>query len=140
MHRALILSLLMLAACRQEQPPELQLHDAWARPTAAIDGPAAAYLTISNSGGEDRLTSVAADRGIDASLHLSRVQHGVMEMRPLPEGIAVPANSQVTLAPNGMHIMLTRAGPLQAGDKFELTLNFEKSGPMSMTVLARNER
>jgi copper(I)-binding protein len=140
MRCALAISLLMLAACRQEQQPRIEISDAWARPVAVADGPAAAYMTIANKGGPDRLTAVGSDRGESAGLHSSRMSDGIMEMRPLTEGIAVPGHGQITLAPNSMHVMLMKAGPLKEGDRFRLTLNFEKSGPIEATVVVRGNR
>lgn len=142
MRRILIASLLALAACRQGEPPRIEVHDAWARAVTSADGPAAAYLTISNAGGEDRLVSVESDRGKAASLHLSQMAKGVMEMRPLTEGLPVPGHGEVALAPSGTHVMLDRAGPLAPGDRFNLVLKFEKSGSVSVpvTVVAPGSR
>lgn len=142
MRRILIASLLALAACRQGEPPRIEVHDAWARAVTSADGPAAAYLTISNAGGEDRLVSVESDRGKAASLHLSQMAKGVMEMRPLTEGLPVPGHGEVALAPSGAHVMLERAGPLAPGDRFNLALKFEKSGTVSVpvTVVAPGSR
>lgn len=141
MRRILIASLLALAACRQGEPPRIEVHDAWARAVTSA-GPAAAYLTISNAGGEDRLVSVESDRGKAASLHLSQMAKGVMEMRPLTEGLPVPGHGEVALAPSGTHVMLDRAGPLAPGDRFNLVLKFEKSGSVSVpvTVVAPGSR
>ena len=142
MRRILIASFLALAACRQGESPQVDVHDAWARAVTAAGAPAAAYLTISNAGGEDRLVSVESDRGTAASLHLSRMTNGVMEMRPLTEGLAVPGHGEVKLAPSGTHVMLEQAGPLAPGDRFNLVLTFEKSGTVSvpMTVVAPGSR
>jgi len=60
--------------------------------------------------------------------------NGVMEMRPMPEGLPVPANGDVALAPGGTHVMLEGAGPLAAGDRFDLVLQFEKSGDVTVPV------
>lgn len=134
MYRILLASLLALAACRQDESPRIEVHDAWARAVTAADSPAAAYLTIDNEGGEDRLMSVESDRGTAASLHLTKMTNGIMEMRPLTEGLPVPDHGEVKLAPSGTHVMLDRAGPLAPGDRFNLVLKFEKSGTVSVPV------
>ena len=134
MRLMLIGSLLFLAACRQSESPRIDVHDAWARAVTNPGGSAAAYLTITNKGAEDRLVTVESDRGTAASLHLSRMANGVMEMRPLPEGVQVPAHGEVALAPSGTHVMVERAGPLVPGDRFNLALTFDKSGTVSVPV------
>lgn len=142
MHRILIALLLVLSACQQSEPPRIDVHGAWARAVTGADAPAAAYLTIANKGGEDRLVSVESDRGTAASLHLTRMTNGIMEMRPLTEGLPVPGHGEVTLAPSGTHVMLDRAGPLAPGDRFNLALKFEKSGTVNVpvTVVAPGSR
>ena len=137
-----LFSLFALAACQQSEAPKIEVRDAWARATTAANAPAAAYLTVANKGGEDRLITVESDRGTGASLHLTRMADGMMEMRPLPEGVMVPAHGEVTLAPSATHVMLDNAGPLAAGDQFNLVLKFEKSGTISVpvTVVAPGSR
>ena len=130
----LILAVMMLAGCGQAKPPEIAIHGAWARATNSADGPAAAYLTISNQGGEDRLLSVRSGQAASASLHSSGVRNGIMEMRPLPEGVAIAAHGDTLLSPAGTHIMLERVGPLHPGDRLQLSLHFEKSGDMVVPV------
>jgi copper(I)-binding protein len=134
MRRAIIAATLFLAACQQPEAPKVEAHDAWARAVATPGGMAAAYLKISNQGGEDRLVSVHSDRGSGASIHLSRMANGVMEMRAMPEGLPVPARGEVSLAPGGTHVMLDGAGPLVAGERFNLVLQFEKSGDVTVPV------
>ena len=134
MRRAICAAFLALVACQQSEAPRIEARDAWARAVAAPGGMAAAYLTISNQGGDDRLVSVKSDRGSGASIHLTRMTNGVMEMRAMPEGLPVPANAEVALAPSGTHVMLDGAGPLVAGDRFNLVLKFEKSGDITVPV------
>ena len=57
-----------------------------------------------------------------------------MQMRPLA-GIDIPAGQPVTLKPGGEHIMLLGLDhPLQEGQSFPLTLNFEKGGSRTVSV------
>jgi hypothetical protein len=134
MRTLLILGAILLAGCGRAETPDITIHDAWTRATNAADGPAAAYLTISNKGGADRLLSVESDKDTPSSLHSSAMHDGIMEMRPLPDGIAVQAHGDTILSPQGTHIMLERIGPLTAGKRVELTLHFEKSGEISVPV------
>lgn len=96
--------------------------------------PGAAWLTIRNAGGADRLTgaeSPAADR---IELHTHVHEGGVMMMRRV-EGIEVPAGGEAALEPGGDHLMLFGLkAALAPGDAFPLTLIFEKAGRVTVEV------
>ena len=138
--RHLILSTAaLLAACGQAQP-DVRAGDAWARETVAGQSAAAAYVTIVNGGeGGDRLIGVEAAPPAEAALHQTTSSNGVSRMRPLPEGLEIPAGETVELRPGGSHIMVTGlTAPLQRGDTLALTLRFERSGATPVEVHIRD--
>ena len=104
--------------------------DAWARETVAGQSGTAAYATITNRGsGDDRLLGVSAAPPIAGSLHETSTQGGVSSMRPLENGLDIPAGSTVALKPGGAHVMISGlTAPLREGDDLKLTLRFERSG------------
>ncbi len=111
----------------------LTVEDARARILLA-NRPGAAWLTIRNSGGADRLIGVESPAAERIELHTHRHEGGVMVMRPL-EGMDVPAKGEVTLMPGGDHIMLFGLKPgLAVGVRFPLTLVFEKAGRVTVEV------
>jgi periplasmic copper chaperone A len=58
-----------------------------------------------------------------------------MMMRELADGLELPAGEVVTLAPGGLHLMfLDLPEPLEAGESFELVLEFEKAGTRTLSV------
>ena len=60
----------------------------------------------------------------------------MMEMRPLADGLAIPAGESVVLEPGGYHIMLIGlTGDLNAGESFTLTLTFEKAGEVTVEAI-----
>lgn len=128
MKQALLFAALLLASCKPaSSPPAVSIDNAWARATVPGQMGSAAYFTIHNSGGQDRLMSVASPAA-DASLHSTSMDNGVMRMRPL-DALAIPAKGTVELKPGGTHVMLMALKqPLQAGQTLELDLKFEKSG------------
>jgi hypothetical protein len=76
----------------------------WSR--AAMSGhEGVVYLTITDTGAEDTLTSVTTPVAAEAALHQSIDDHGVMKMRPAGP-LQVEPGKPVTLAPGGYHIML----------------------------------
>ena len=135
MKRTAILALaLSLAACGQNGEPDIQLGNAWARPTRG-DSPAAVYVAINNKGkADDRLTGAFSDHAAMAMVHQSELVDGVAQMRMAGE-INIPAGSRIEMVPGGTHIMLQGLrAPLKTGDSFELVLKFHKSGDRKVTV------
>ena len=135
MRIAAAVALLLLASCKVSEPPAISVEDPWARATVPGQAGSAAYFTIFNSGGADKLIAVSAT-GASASLHSTSIAGGVMRMRLL-QSLDIPADSTVALDPGGIHIMLSNLRqPLSAGDTIRLQLKFEKSGerPVDATV------
>jgi copper(I)-binding protein len=133
-----LVAAIALASCSRgvDAPADIKITDAWARGTVAGQSSAAAYLTMTNGGrGDDRLLGVSTPLAKEASLHSSSSEGGVMRMRMLPDGIAIPAGATVMLKPSGNHAMLTGlSAPLAKGSSFPLSLRFERSGTREVQV------
>jgi copper(I)-binding protein len=108
----------------------LEITDLWTRATPPGAPTAAGYMTIANNGSEDdTLVSAGSPDAASGELHMMETKDGVMTMRPVDGGIAIPAGGKVTLAPDGLHIMfVTLKAPLKEGEKFPVTLTFAKAG------------
>lgn len=130
------LAALFLVSCSYKKmgSPEISVSNAWSRATAEGQSSAAVYFALTNKGeGNDRLVKVSTSVG-EASLHSTSMANGVMRMRPVG-GLAIAGHSTVELKPDGIHVMITgMKQPLQIGQHFQLTLNFQKSGPRDVTV------
>ena len=119
------------AAIAQTGDP--QIANAWARATPGGAQTAAAYVTITSAAG-DRLTAASTPAAQKAELHTMTMDGNVMKMRQV-DGIDLPPGQAVTLKPGGYHIMMTGlAQPLTDGQKFPLTLTFDKAGAREVTV------
>jgi periplasmic copper chaperone A len=131
-------ALLLLAACKVENvPPSITVDGAWSRATAPGQATAAAYATIINSGGADRLISVSSPVG-SASIHSTSMDNGVVRMRAVSK-LDIPANSTVELTPGENHVMIGQVQqPLEVGTSFPLTFRFERSGDQQVTVAVRD--
>jgi len=107
----------------------------WARATPPGAEVAGGYMTIKNSGAEpDRLIGVEVDIAGRAELHEMTMVDGVMKMRPLENGVEVPAGGSVALKPGGYHVMLLDLkGPLKEGEMIPGSLTFEKAGKVDVT-------
>jgi copper(I)-binding protein len=59
-------------------------------------------------------------------IHAMSMDGGVMRMRPLTDGLDVPAGGQVELKPSGMHLMLIGLKrPLVESETIAITLLFD---------------
>lgn len=136
MLRALLGLLLAAPAVAFAQQDGIRLENAWSR-AAMKGGTGVVYLTITDSGAPDRLTSVAAPVATKAELHESFTEQGVSKMRSIT-ALPITAGNPVTLAPSGYHIMLMGLKQqLKEGDSFPVTLTFEHSGQLTTTVTVR---
>lgn len=134
----------------------LQIVDPWARAAALAmpktdaktsggagamaSGPnSAAYMTIRNTGGADRLLAVQCDAAQAVELHTMEMKDNVMQMRPV-EGIDVPANGQVELKPGGYHVMLIGLKrELKTDETITVKLRFEKAGEVEVPARVRTQ-
>lgn len=114
----------------------ITVEQPWARATPAGAPTGAVYMTLTNkSNAADRLTGASSDVAAKVQIHEMAVVKGVMQMRQLTDGLAVPAGGSVTLKPGSYHVMLVGLKkPLIAGETFPLTLTFAKAGNISVTV------
>lgn len=106
-----------------------------ASPEAMSMSTGAVFMTIENGGTEaNRLVSVATDAATTAEIHEMAMNGDVMEMKPLADGLAIPAGDTVSLEPGGYHVMLfDLAADLTPGMTFDLTLTFETGGKVTIT-------
>ena len=108
---------------------------AWARATPGSATTGAVYFRI-ESPIDDRLIGVASPVARKAELHTHVEENGLMLMREVEGGLAVPAGQTVELKSGGLlHVMLIDLKQkLKAGDSFPLTVTFEKAGSRNVTV------
>jgi len=125
-----------MAPAPQPEAGKLTVVDVRARPAPLTGGNGAAYMTVLN--GLDapvRLVSAASAAAEFVETHETVEEQGVMKMIMLPDGYEIPAGAALELRPGGKHIMLIGlAQPLNPGDSFELTLNFDNGESMTLTV------
>ena len=140
MNRRLLLALsaALCAASLAEAAHDLKqgalvIQHPWARPTVAGQSAGGGYLAIRNTGSvADRLLGGTAAGATSVELHQMRMDGDVMRMREI-KALELPAGKLVTLAPGGLHLMLTGlTAPLKIGDKLPVKLRFEKAGEVEL--------
>ena len=118
------------------QHGNLTIYEGRVRPTIATSSATAAYLTIHNHGtSDDRLIAVNTQVAGLAQIHNMTIENGIMKMRPLNQGITIPAGESVILKPHGLHLMLMRlTKPLKEGEHIEVILTFENHGAITLNL------
>ena len=147
-----------LAGCGAPEGPSIQMTDVWARPAMAgggmepagtseggmgqgmgAAGTGAVFMELANEGREtDRLVGGQTEVADVVEIHETRMEGDVMKMQMLAEGLEVPAQGTVRLEPGGYHVMLIGMKQnLEPGDRFQIELQFEKSGTRRVEVEVR---
>ena len=130
-----ILACALLAACGEDSDDAngIEVSNARARFTTTDVG--AVYLDIRGTGADDRLVAASADIAAEVQVHKVVSEGGSSRMRLVADGIAVAAGGRVSLEPGGYHLMLLGVAEVpEAGDTFELALQFERAGRVAVTV------
>jgi copper(I)-binding protein len=116
----------------------ISAYAAYALPAdAGADG--AAYLTITNGQLKDDVL-VGASSSVAASASIQQTTtdpSGLTAMHPAGP-LKIKAGQDLVLAPGGYHVMLTGLKQaLVAGSTFPITLTFEQTGPVTVSVEVR---
>jgi copper(I)-binding protein len=107
--------------------------------TMGQTGNGVVYLTITNDGdADDALLGGATDRAQRVEVHQMTVENQVARMQPVDGPLPIPAGETVSLEPGGLHMMLVNlTDDNVVGDVFELTLEFEQAGEVTIEVPVR---
>ncbi len=122
----------------------LRIDHPYATPTPVAAKTGAAYLrTLRNTGDQpDRLLGAATPAARSVEIHRSVVDaQKVMRMRAV-DGIDLPPMAEVRLRHGGeYHLMLIDLKqPLKEGDRFPMTLRFERAGEREVMVWVQQPR
>ena len=139
---ALSLSPLSLAAAVSEPNPcaDLTLTDAWVRVLPPTLGRTAAYLELSNSGGQACVVTAArsAIAGV-VEIHQTIDVEGFKRMQAMAE-LVVPPKETVRLTPGGIHLMLLELTRMpEEGDSIDLCLATSAGEEICTTAVARRD-
>ncbi|MFC7521033.1 copper chaperone PCu(A)C [Xanthomonas populi] len=141
----LALSALSLAACQRAQEPgasatptektsastaptsamaRVLATDAWSRATPPGAPVAGGYVSLQNqSTVPDRLVAIASPASAQVEIHEMNMDNGVMKMRRLDEGLALPPGEKVVLGPGSIHLMfIAPHAPFEVGKPVTATL------------------
>lgn len=119
-----------LAACGSPQEgvhgstaPILTVSDAWCRPTPNGARAGACYATLRARNAEATLVAVSTPGAAMSAIHRMTTADGRMSIDEMEDGLPLPVDEAVVLAPGGTHMMLMGlTGPLVEGTTVPLTL------------------
>jgi len=134
---ATALSLVSLSALAMDyKAGDLTLSQAWTRATPPKAKAGGGFVEIVNAGSEDdRLVAASSNVATKVELHEMSVTDGVMKMRELENGIAIPAGETVALKPGGLHIMFMGLNQsFEEGTVVPVVLTFEKAGDVAVDL------
>jgi periplasmic copper chaperone A len=108
----------------------------WNTPPGAKVG--GAFFTLKNGKGDDKLLRAQSPVAGKTEIHTHVNDNGVMRMRAISH-IEIGAGKSVELKPGSYHIMFFDLKKQFAnGEKFPLTLEFEKAGKVQVEVVVED--
>ncbi|WP_330629446.1 copper chaperone PCu(A)C [Thioclava sp. FTW29] len=120
----------------------ITLSGGFARATLPNQPVGGGYVALTNTGtSDDRLIAAQSPVAGEVQLHEMAMKDGVMVMRQLENGIALPAGKTVTLQPGGYHLMFMQLKEALVQDStVQVTLTFEQAGTVTvdLPVMAPN--
>jgi hypothetical protein len=102
----------------------LEVREPWIREAPPAASVMAAYMIIRNEGDSPaEITSITSPEFDHAELHRTMVESGVAKMVPV-EKLRIPAGSEISLEPGGIHLMLFNPRRLlREGDSVTLVIH-----------------
>ena len=118
---------------------KIGISQPWARETAPGQAAGGGFLTITNSGtGVDKLVGGTTPVARQLQIHNMTMDGGIMRMRQLTDGLAIPAGGTVVLKPGSYHLMfMGLTQPLKAGTKVPVTLEFQRAGKVQVSFIVQ---
>jgi periplasmic copper chaperone A len=130
----------LLVQAHEYDAGQLHIDHPWSREMPPVAPTAAAYFVIHNKGSEaDRLLGASTPVAGKAELHEHVHADGVMKMQQVQD-VVIPAGGEVKFEPMGYHVMLFELKQqAKDGERFPLTLTFEKAGKVEVQVAVQKE-
>jgi copper(I)-binding protein len=114
--------------------PDLRFSEV--QSSAPVAGASQLVLTIDNVGdGGDRLVGARTDVALAVEAHRTEIEPSGRAVMRLLDDVELPAGSSTRFRPGGLHLMLiVPDSSVTVGGTFLLTLDFERSAPVTLEV------
>ncbi len=104
-HKLLAITTLIAGFAASAMAQEVDVSNAWVRTSVQGQSATGAFMTIT-ARQDSRLVGVISPVAGVAEVHEMKMDGGVMKMRAVQGGLALPAGKPVELKPGGYHVML----------------------------------
>jgi periplasmic copper chaperone A len=123
---------------REVSAGDLIIVNAWMPQPLKGARAGAIYLKIENKGNAaDQLLGAESPLAQELMVHESKESGGVMKMLPRTS-VGILAHGEVELKPMGIHLMaMGLKSTLKDSDTFPITLNFKRTGPVTVDVVVQ---
>lgn len=105
LHQFLAITTMFAGIATSALAQSVDVKNAWVRASVQGQGATGAFMTLT-SREDTRLVGVASPVAGVAEVHEMKMDNGVMKMRAVEGGLALPAGKAVDLKPGGYHVML----------------------------------
>lgn len=120
--------LLACMLCGRVAAQPVAVHNAWVRSTVPGQHASAAFMQLTAQVPMKLVAASSPLAGV-VELHEMRLNGDVMQMRPLQDGLDLPANRMVELKPGGYHLML-----------MDLKSTLTKDAPVPVTLVFKDAK
>jgi periplasmic copper chaperone A len=119
------------------QENNIEIKDAWMRPSSEKMATALYFAIENNSSSADTLFEVTSDIAEKVEIHETYSEGDMMGMRKI-DFIIIEGKSSFELMPGGYHVMLMKLkSDIKNGDEVEFILYFKQAGEMKITATAK---
>ena len=120
---------------------ELVISNAWIRNTPANHHMTAGYLKIENGGNmDDKLIDVSSSIAKEVEIHQIMIENEIIKMRPLKDGLTIPAGDIVHLRPGSIHLMfLGLKQQILPGELYQINLTFLNVGKLTIKASVKSD-
>jgi periplasmic copper chaperone A len=122
---------------------DLRIRQAVASPSIPGAQAGGAVATVENKGAvADKLLGASTPAAERVEIHVMKMENNIMRMREVGP-VEIKAGQTVVMGkshPEGLHLMLMGLKqPLKEGEKFPITLNFEKAGSVQLEMMVSSQ-
>ncbi|HWJ60958.1 MAG TPA: copper chaperone PCu(A)C [Acidimicrobiales bacterium] len=123
------------AAAQPSDPAAVHVEDATIDWPANPETAAVRMVVVNDTRTDDVLVSVSSPAAERTTVHRTETDDQGRSTMTEQDDLPIPADSEVTFAPGGLHVMLDGiTEDLEVGDEVDLTLTFEHAGSVSATA------
>ena len=117
----------------------LEISHSWIKASLPGSKMTGGFVTITNKGmHEDHLIAAYSDIAKKTELHTMVMDDGVMKMRAVDGGWAIPVGATLELAPGGNHIMfIGLTGAVVEGGMQTITMEFKHAGKIEQVFMVK---